>query len=120
MASYFKDKDMKTIFAIVAVILGGLAIALALTMFIEVLPKETGPKPSNLLRFQPVCEDSDPDDIRIAQAELCRHGIDCKIDGDFGKQTAFGMCELLVKIQGGYKVHKYYERNPNDIDERTN
>ena len=68
--------------------------------------------PSQILRFKPVYEGSDPNDVRIAQAELCRHGIDVKIDGDCGKNTALGMCEFLVKIQNGYKVHTMFERNP--------
>lgn len=67
-------------------------------------------KPSQILRFPPVCKGSDPNDVRIAQAELCRHGIDVKIDGDCGKQTALGICELLVKIEGGYKVRTIYEK----------
>ena len=69
--------------------------------------------PSKMLRFKPVYEHSDPNDIRIAQAELCRHGIDVKIDGDCGKETALGICELLVLIENGYKVHTMFERNPN-------
>ena len=68
--------------------------------------------PSQILRFKPVYEHSDPNDIRVAQAEMCRHGIDVKIDSKFGKKTAFGQCELLVKIQNGYKVYTIYERNP--------
>ncbi len=66
-------------------------------------------KPSDFLRFPLVCKGSDPNDVRIAQAELCRHGIDVKIDGDCGKQTALGICELLVKIENGYKVRTIYE-----------
>ena len=68
------------------------------------------PTPSQLLHFQPVCEGSDPNLVRIAQAELCRHGIDVKIDGICKKQTALGICELLVKIQNGYKVRTIYEK----------
>ena len=67
-------------------------------------------KPSDLLHFQPVCEGSDPNLVRIAQAELCRHGIDVEIDGDCGKATGLGMCELLVKIENGYKIRSIYEK----------
>ena len=73
-------------------------------------PQPTITKPSDLLRFQPVCEGSDPNLVRIAQAELCRHGIECKIDSEFGKQTAFGQCKLFVMIQKGYKVKTIYEK----------
>ena len=66
--------------------------------------------PSQILRFQPVCEGSDPNLVRIAQAELCRHGIECKIDSEFGKQTAFGQCKLFVMIQNGYEVKTIYEK----------
>lgn len=34
-------------------------------------------------------------EVEIAQAELCRFGIDCEVDGVFGKQTAFAVCEYL-------------------------
>jgi len=66
--------------------------------------------PREILHFAPVCKGSDPNDIRIAQAELCRHEIGVKIDGEFGKQTAFGVCELLVKIQNGYKIRSIYDK----------
>ena len=68
------------------------------------------PTPSQILRFPPVCKGSDPNDVRIAQAELCRHGIDVEIDGDCGKQTAMGQCKLWVMIQNGYKVRTIYEK----------
>lgn len=66
--------------------------------------------PSQMLRFKPIWKYSDPNDTRIAQAELCRHGIDVKIDGDCGKETALGMCEYLVMLQNGYKPHTMFER----------
>ncbi|MEE9354766.1 MAG: hypothetical protein V3U75_04175 [Methylococcaceae bacterium] len=68
--------------------------------------------PSKMLRFKPVWKYSGSSEIRIAQAELCRHGIDVKIDGDCGKNTALGMCELLVMIDNGYKIRSIYERKP--------
>lgn len=69
--------------------------------------------PSKMLRFKPIHKGSDPNDIRIAQAELCRHGIDVKIDSEYGKETAFGMCELLWKLENGYKIYSMFERNRN-------
>ena len=80
-------------------------------------PPKVTTRPSQILQFKPVCEGSDPNDIRIAQAELCRHGIDVKIDGKCGKDTALGMCEFLCRLENGYKNHKYYERNPNGKEE---
>lgn len=75
-------------------------------------------KPSSLLRFKPVYEGSDPNDVTVAQAELCRHGIDVDIDGDCGKGTAMGLCELICKIENGYKVHTMFERNQNVEEKR--
>ena len=68
--------------------------------------------PSQMLKFKPVWKYSGSSEIRIAQAELCRHGIDVKIDGDCGKETALAICELLVMIENGYKVRTIYERMP--------
>lgn len=65
----------------------------------------TAETPRRLLHFAPVCKGSSPNDIRTAQAELCRHEIGVKIDGEFGRQTAMGICELLVKIENGCGFH---------------
>jgi hypothetical protein len=56
-------------------------------------------QPSDLLGFPPVMKGSDETAVKTAQAELCRHGIDCKVDGDCGKQTALGICELLCRFE---------------------
>jgi len=69
-------------------------------------------KPSKMLRFKPVQKESSPDDVRIAQAELCRHGIPVAIDGKCGEETALGICELLCRIENGYIVYTIFERNP--------
>lgn len=74
--------------------------------------------PSKILKFKPVWKYSGSSEIRVAQAELCRHGIDVKVDGDCGKGTALAMCELLVMIENGYKVHTMFERKPNGEKER--
>ena len=62
-------------------------------------------QPSELLGF--IVPDANSTALRIciAQAELTRHGIDCTIDEEWGKQTAMGICELLVKIEEGYDVY---------------
>lgn len=76
--------------------------------------------PSQILYFQPVCKGSDPYLVRIAQAELCRHGIDVgEVDGDCGKKTGLGMCEYLVMLENGYKPHTMFERNPNDEEKES-
>ncbi len=67
------------------------------------------PRPSALLHFTPVSKESDRFDIMIAQAELVRHEIECKVDGKFGKQTAFAICELLCKLEDGYKIRTIYK-----------
>ena len=90
-----------------------LVVAALFVFYMATLPTQPT-KPSDLLHFPPVCEGSDPNDVRIAQAELCRHGIDVKIDGDFGKQTAMGVCELLVRIENGYQVRSIYDRRPGE------
>lgn len=58
-------------------------------------------KPSDLLGFRPVCKGSPAFKVTAVQAELCRHGIDVAIDGNCGKHTALGQCELLVRIENG-------------------
>ena len=103
---------MKTIYHIVICTFFICLIALVAAYFWLLIMEPPPPpvEPSEILGFKPVYEDSDPNDIRIAQAELCRHGIDVKIDSEYGKETAFGLCELLVKIQNGYKINSIYER----------
>ena len=58
--------------------------------------------PSQVLGFTPVWETSDPYQIAIVQAELARNGIECKVDSDFGKETAIGICQLLAMLEDGY------------------
>ena len=65
-------------------------------------------KPSDLLGFQVPTYNTSELINQTAQAELTRHGIECKIDGEFGKQTAIGICILLEKIENGYKVNNIY------------
>lgn len=104
--------DVKTALIIATVT----AISYFIGYFSRTEPKvifQVTTRPSQVLQFKPVCESSDPNDIRIAQAELCRHGIDCKIDGKCGEETAQGMCDFLVRLENGYEQFKYYERNPN-------
>lgn len=97
------------------------SIAFWFGWFAKVPPKviiEFTKKPSSFLKFKPVCQFSDPNDIVIAQAELCRHGIDVKINGDCGKDTALGICELLCRLEDGYQVKSIYERS-HYVDEIT-
>ena len=55
------------------------------------------PKPSAILGFKPVCSTSTRQEIVVAQAEIQRiYGIPCRPDGKWGKQTAYGQCEILV------------------------
>ena len=54
-------------------------------------------KPSDILGFAPVCSTSTRQEIVVAQAEIQRlYLIPCKPDGEWGKQTAYGQCEILV------------------------
>ena len=109
MDKRIRDKIMKRFLIIILGFLVGYIIA-DIILYSSLKPIHLNPTPAQLLRFQPVCEGSDPNLVRIAPAELCRHGIECEIDGDCGKQTALGICELLVKIQNGYKVRTIYEK----------
>lgn len=59
--------------------------------------------PYSLLGFYVPTKDSSAHKIRAAQAELCRHEIECAVDGKFGKQTAIGICILLDRIEKGMK-----------------
>ena len=65
-------------------------------------------QPSELLGFMIPVKDDREDVIIAAQAELVRNGISCVIDGEFGGQTALGICELLVRIENGYVVKSIY------------
>jgi len=87
-------------------------VSLAINNHLEIYNHgQSSVRPSDLLHFQPVCKGSDPNDVRIAQAELCRHELYFgDIDGKCGKQTALAICELLVKIQNGYKIRTIYEK----------
>ena len=77
---------------------------------IDQLPVECQ-TPSEILRFRVVCENSDPNDILIAQAELARHGFYFGVlDSKFGKQTAFAICRMLVEVEDGFVVKSIYEK----------
>lgn len=65
----------------------------------DIIVSQLRVKPSYVLGFRPVMKGSDETAVMAAQAELCRNQIDCKIDGDCGKQTALGICELLCKLE---------------------
>jgi len=89
----------------------GFLLIVLIFIILSLRPKPAVTTPSDLLHFQPVCKGSDPNDVRIAQAELCRHELYFgDIDGKCGKQTALAICELLVKIQNGYKIRTIYEK----------
>ena len=64
------------------------------------------PLPSQGLHFSPVDYSSNKMHVRIAQAELCRLGIDTKVDSEFGKQTAINICTLLVRLEGRGKLNR--------------
>ena len=102
---------MKLFSTIVVIIAFFLFVAISFAVLLNAGDELIHPKPSDLLRFQPVCEGSDPNLVRIAQAELCRHGVyGGRIDGICKKKTALAQCKLWVMSQNGYEVRTIYEK----------
>ena len=79
-------------------------IGMIVGIFADIYLVQIEPMPYDILKFKPVDYSSNSFQVEIAQAELSRHGIECGVDRKFGKQTAIGICELLVKIENGYEI----------------
>ena len=90
-------KKLLSIILFTAVISGAVGFCACWRWQEDIILSQLKVRPSYVLGFQPVMKGSDPLLVRAAQAELTRHQIDCTIDGDCGKQTALGICELLVR-----------------------
>jgi len=88
-----------------AFVFGGLGFCACWYWQEDIIVSQLRVKPSYVLGFRPVMKGSDETAVKAVQAELCRNLIDCKIDGNCGKQTALGICELLCKLEEA-KVEK--------------